>query len=53
MEGAVNKAGKGKNIWNHWYDAESNCFFDNVGPETTSNFQRIPTEIRRFSWGLS
>ncbi|MEI2366713.1 glycoside hydrolase family 1 protein [Niallia circulans] len=38
IEGAANEAGKGKNIWDHWYEAEPNRFFNNVGPETTSNF---------------
>lgn len=38
IEGAANEAGKGKNIWDHWYEAEPNRFFDNVGPGNTSNF---------------
>ncbi|PAF37797.1 6-phospho-beta-glucosidase, partial [Terribacillus saccharophilus] len=38
IEGAANKDGKGKNIWDHWYELESNRFFNNVGPESTSDF---------------
>ncbi|MDX8045557.1 glycoside hydrolase family 1 protein [Gracilibacillus sp. S3-1-1] len=36
IEGTTGK--KGKNIWDHWYDVEANRFFDNVGPEVTSDF---------------
>src|SRR5690606_14930760 len=38
IEGAANIDGKGKNIWDYWYEIEPNRFFDNVGPETTSDF---------------
>ncbi|ALX50133.1 glycoside hydrolase family 1 protein [Lentibacillus amyloliquefaciens] len=38
IEGGASEGGKGKNIWDHWYETESNRFFDNVGPETTSDF---------------
>lgn len=38
MEGAANEEGKGKNIWDHWYEVEPNRFFEGVGPESTSDF---------------
>ena len=38
MEGAANAGGKGKNIWDHWYEVEPNRFFEGVGPESTSDF---------------
>lgn len=38
IEGAANEGGKGKNIWDEWYNQEKNRFFDEVGPETTSDF---------------
>lgn len=38
IEGAANVDGKGKNIWDYWYEIEPNRFFGNVGPETTSDF---------------
>ncbi|MBP1969231.1 6-phospho-beta-glucosidase [Virgibacillus natechei] len=38
IEGAANEGGKGKNIWDYWYETEPNRFFENVGPETTSGF---------------
>lgn len=38
IEGATDEGGKGKNIWDHWYEKEPNRFFDNVGPESTSDF---------------
>lgn len=37
-EGAADVDGKGKNIWDHWYEVEPNRFFDGVGPEDTSQF---------------
>ncbi|WP_117168257.1 glycoside hydrolase family 1 protein [Paraliobacillus sediminis] len=37
-EGADKEGGKGKNIWDHWYETEPNRFFEGVGPETTSDF---------------
>ncbi|UFT99147.1 glycoside hydrolase family 1 protein [Radiobacillus kanasensis] len=38
IEGAAHEDGKGLNIWDHWYEQEPNRFFDEVGPQTTSNF---------------
>lgn len=38
IEGAANEGGKGKNIWDHWFDEEPHRFFDGVGPESTSDF---------------
>ncbi|MCY8224832.1 glycoside hydrolase family 1 protein [Bacillus haynesii] len=37
-EGAAAEGGKGKNIWDHWYEKEPNRFFDGVGPGKTSRF---------------
>ncbi|MBM7692073.1 6-phospho-beta-glucosidase [Peribacillus deserti] len=37
-EGAADIDGKGKNIWDHWYEAEPNRFFEGVGPQDTSQF---------------
>ncbi|MGM9985937.1 MAG: glycoside hydrolase family 1 protein [Bacillaceae bacterium] len=37
-EGASNIDGKGKNIWDHWFEEQPNRFFDGVGPEKTSQF---------------
>lgn len=37
-EGAAAVDGKGKNIWDHWYEIEPNRFFDGVGPDKTSQF---------------
>ncbi|GAA0592171.1 6-phospho-beta-glucosidase GmuD [Virgibacillus siamensis] len=48
IEGAAGEGGKGKNIWDYWYETESNRFFDHVGPETTSDFyHRYKEDIRR------
>ncbi|MFB4167362.1 glycoside hydrolase family 1 protein [Virgibacillus sp. JSM 102003] len=48
IEGAASACGKGKNIWDHWYEKESNRFFENVGPETTSDFyHRYKEDIKR------
>lgn len=44
IEGAANEGGKGKNIWDHWYDKEPNRFFNQVGPESTSDFYHIYKE---------
>jgi len=38
MEGAANKDGKGKNIWDYWYEIEPNRFFHKIGPSETSQF---------------
>lgn len=38
IEGAASKDGKGKNIWDYWFETEPNRFFDGVGPGETSNF---------------
>lgn len=37
-EGAADVDGKGKNIWDHWYEVQPNRFFNSVGPENTSQF---------------
>ncbi|WP_407270248.1 glycoside hydrolase family 1 protein [Radiobacillus sp. PE A8.2] len=37
-EGAASDGGKGKNIWDYWYQQQPNRFFEEVGPETTSDF---------------
>lgn len=37
-EGAADVDGKGKNIWDHWYEVQPNRFFNGVGPENTSQF---------------
>ncbi|MDQ0973389.1 6-phospho-beta-glucosidase [Neobacillus niacini] len=37
-EGAADVDGKGKNIWDYWYEIEPNRFFDGVGPANTSQF---------------
>ncbi|SFB11059.1 6-phospho-beta-glucosidase [Lentibacillus halodurans] len=48
IEGAASEGGKGENIWDHWYRIESNRFFDNVGPETTSDFyHRYQEDIKQ------
>lgn len=38
IESAADVDGKSKNIWDYWYETESNRFFDNVGPASTSDF---------------
>ena len=38
IEGAAKEGGKGLNIWDHLYETQPNRFFDNVGPESTSDF---------------
>ncbi|WP_066891581.1 glycoside hydrolase family 1 protein [Clostridium nigeriense] len=35
-EGSFNK--KHKNVFDYWYEVEPEIFFDNVGPQVTSNF---------------
>ncbi|OYD09031.1 glycoside hydrolase family 1 protein [Paludifilum halophilum] len=48
IEGAADKDGKGKNIWDHWYQTEPNRFFNGVGPGTTSRFyDRYQEDIQR------
>ncbi|EJQ43556.1 6-phospho-beta-glucosidase gmuD [Bacillus cereus BAG6X1-2] len=37
-EGAGNDDGKGKNIWDHWFEIEPNRFFNGIGPDKTSQF---------------
>ena len=39
-EGAVEGDGKGKNIWDHWYEIEPYKFHNEVGPEKTSTFYK-------------
>lgn len=47
IEGAAHEGGKGKNIWDYWYETESNRFFENVSPKTTSDFyHRYKEDIR-------
>jgi len=38
IEGAASEGGKGKNIWDYWYEQEPYRFFENIGPEVTSDF---------------
>ncbi|WP_306009791.1 glycoside hydrolase family 1 protein [Bacillus sp. MMSF_3328] len=59
-EGAADVDGKGKNIWDHWYETEPNRFFNGVGPEKTSQFYykykediRLMKEIGHNSFRLS
>lgn len=35
-EGRIKGDGKGENIWDYWYDLEPEKFFNQVGPEKTS-----------------
>lgn len=37
-EGAAAMDGKGKNIWDYWYEQEPNRFFQQVGPSEASRF---------------
>lgn len=39
-EGSSAEGGKGKNIWDLWYELEPHRFFGGVGPENTSTFYR-------------
>src|SRR5699024_7928651 len=41
IEGAANEGGKGQNIWDYWYKTEPNRFYDNVGPDSTSDFYHL------------
>lgn len=38
IEGAAHLDGKGKNIWDHWYEQEPNRFYGGVGPTDASQF---------------
>lgn len=38
MEGAADRDGKGKSIWDYWYEQEPYRFHNGVGPQTTSRF---------------
>ncbi|GLO67417.1 MULTISPECIES: glycoside hydrolase family 1 protein [Oceanobacillus] len=38
IEGAANQYGKGQNIWDHWYNVQPERFYNQVGPEHTSDF---------------
>lgn len=40
MEGTYDQDGKGKNIWDHWYEIEPHRFHNGVGPGQTSRFYR-------------
>ncbi|SHH00806.1 glycoside hydrolase family 1 protein [Virgibacillus chiguensis] len=47
IEGAADKDGKAKNIWDYWYETEPNRFFDQVGPARASDFyQRYKEDIQ-------
>lgn len=59
-EGAGGIDGKGKNIWDHWFEIEPTRFFDGVGPGTTSQFYykykediRLMKEIGHNSFRMS
>ncbi|MGG7153481.1 family 1 glycosylhydrolase, partial [Clostridium neonatale] len=39
-EGASNVDGKGKNIWDYWYETESFRFHNNIGPDVASTFYK-------------
>ncbi|BAB07637.1 glycoside hydrolase family 1 protein [Halalkalibacterium halodurans] len=46
-EGATHRDGKGKNIWDHWYEVEPSRFFQGVGPQDTSQFyERYKEDIQ-------
>ncbi|TES56474.1 glycoside hydrolase family 1 protein [Halalkalibacterium halodurans] len=46
-EGAAHRDGKGKNIWDHWYEVEPSRFFQGVGPQDTSQFyERYKEDIQ-------
>lgn len=38
IEGAADEGGRGKNIWDYWYEIEPERFHNQVGPEYTSDF---------------
>lgn len=44
IEGASEEGGKGQNIWDHWHRNEPNRFFEEVGPESTSDFYHLYKE---------
>lgn len=59
-EGASDVDGKGKNIWDHWYELQPNRFINGIGPEDTSQFYykykddiRLMKEIGHNSFRLS
>jgi beta-glucosidase/6-phospho-beta-glucosidase/beta-galactosidase len=37
--------GKGKTIWKHWFEIEQKRFYDEVGPDVTSDFFNRYKEI--------
>ena len=37
-EGAALKEGKGKNIWDYWYEIDPERFHNQIGPQDTSSF---------------
>ncbi|MBL1224966.1 glycoside hydrolase family 1 protein [Enterococcus sp. BWR-S5] len=46
-EGRVEGDGKGESIWDHWYQQEPEKFFDQVGPEKTSQvYTKYKEDIR-------
>ena len=46
-EGRTETDGKGDNIWDFWYHTHPEKFFDEVGPDTTSDFyNRYPEYIQ-------
>ncbi len=60
IEGAAGEGGKGKTIWDHWYEIEPHRFYDQVGPGTASDFYhryrediRLMKEIGHNSFRLS
>ncbi|WP_018923959.1 glycoside hydrolase family 1 protein [Salsuginibacillus kocurii] len=44
IEGAADKDGKGKNIWDKWFEEQPERFFDQVGPGQTSDFYHLYKE---------
>ncbi|SDZ57008.1 6-phospho-beta-glucosidase [Evansella caseinilytica] len=38
LEGAGSKYGKGKTVWDYWFETEPEKFYQQIGPETTSSF---------------
>src|SRR5699024_6187125 len=37
-EGAANEGGKGKNIWDYWYEVAHEKFHNGIGSQETSDF---------------
>ena len=37
-EGRVPGDGKGDNLWDYWYQVESNRYYNGIGPDKTSTF---------------